>query len=87
MGMPFRNPRIGILGSAHYGSGQVQGLDNIDLETKKEGTNPYSTRILVNSCPVAYIKSGKGAPREHNLIDIEYHRQAILDIQDRLDID
>jgi hypothetical protein len=59
---------------------------------KKEGSNPYSTRILVISCPVAYIKLGKGAPREisktsHNLIDIEYHRQAILDIQDRLDID
>jgi hypothetical protein len=37
---------------------------NIDLETKKEGSNPYSTRILVNSSPVAYIKPGRGAPRE-----------------------
>jgi hypothetical protein len=36
----------------------------IDLETKKEGSNPYSTRKLVNSCPVAYIKPGRGAPRE-----------------------
>jgi hypothetical protein len=48
---------------------------------KKEGSNPYSTRILVNLSPVAYIKPGKGAPRElNNLIDIEYHRQAILEI-------
>jgi hypothetical protein len=54
---------------------------------KKEGSNPYSTRTLVNLSPVAYIKPGKGAPREDNLIDIEYHRQAILEIQDRLDID
>jgi hypothetical protein len=35
----------------------------IDLETKKEGSNPYSTRTLVNSSPVAYIKPGMGAPR------------------------
>jgi hypothetical protein len=50
----------------------------INLETKKEGSNPYSTRKLVNSCPVVYIKPGRGAPRgisDHNsryLIDIEY---------------
>jgi hypothetical protein len=37
---------------------------NIDLETKQEGSNPYSTRTLVNLSPVAYIKPGKGAPRE-----------------------
>jgi hypothetical protein len=45
----------------------------IDLETKKKGSNPYSTRTLVNSSPVAYIKSGRGAPREitYNL-DIRY---------------
>jgi hypothetical protein len=36
----------------------------IDLETKKEGSNPYSTRTLVNPSPVAYIKPGRGAPRE-----------------------
>jgi hypothetical protein len=44
----------------------------IDLETKKEGFNPYSTRKLVNSCPVAYIKPGRGAPRgiTYNIIDI-----------------
>jgi hypothetical protein len=35
----------------------------IDLETKKGNSNPYSTRILINSCPVAYIKPGRGAPR------------------------
>jgi hypothetical protein len=36
----------------------------IDLETTKEGSNTYSTRTLINSCPVAYIKPGRGAPRE-----------------------
>jgi hypothetical protein len=35
----------------------------IDLETKKEGSNPYSTRTLVNSSPVSYIKPGRGTPR------------------------
>jgi hypothetical protein len=35
----------------------------IDLETKKEGSNRYSTRTLINLSPVAYIKSGRGAPR------------------------
>jgi hypothetical protein len=46
----------------------------IDLETKKEGSNPYSTRTLINSCPVAYIKPGRGAPREktYNIIDTQY---------------
>jgi hypothetical protein len=62
MDMPFGYPRISIPGPAHYGSGQVQRLED-DLETKKEGSNPYSTRIVVNSCPVAYIKPGRGAPR------------------------
>jgi hypothetical protein len=57
----------------------------IDLETKKKGSNPYSTRTLVNLSMVAYIKPGRGAPRDNSshLIDIEYHRQAILEIQDR----
>jgi hypothetical protein len=61
----------------------------IDLETRKEGSNPYSTRTLINFSPVAYIKPGRGAPRgtSYNLIDIEYHRHTILEIQDRLDID
>jgi hypothetical protein len=36
----------------------------IDLEMKKEGSNPYSTRTLVNSSLVAYIKPGRGALRE-----------------------
>jgi hypothetical protein len=35
----------------------------IDLETKKEGSNPYSTRTLVKPSLVAYIKLGKGVPR------------------------
>jgi hypothetical protein len=52
----------------------------IDLETKKEGSNPYFTRILVKPSLVAYIKPGRGAPREIS------HRQAILEIQDMLDI-
>jgi hypothetical protein len=45
-----------------------------DLETKKEGSNPYSTRTLVNSCPVAYIKPGRGAPRgtSYNITDTQY---------------
>jgi hypothetical protein len=43
----------------------------IDLKTKKEGSNPYSTRTLVKLSLVAYIKPGRGAPRD------------ILDIRDR----
>jgi hypothetical protein len=35
----------------------------IDLQTKKEDSNPYSTKTLVNSCPVTYIKPGRGVPR------------------------
>jgi hypothetical protein len=35
----------------------------IDLEMKKEGSNPYSTRTLVNPSLVEYIKPGRGAPR------------------------
>jgi hypothetical protein len=52
----------------------------IDLETKKESSNTYSTRTLVNLSLVAYIKPGWGASREttYNL-DIER--------QDRLEID
>jgi hypothetical protein len=46
MDMPFGYPRISIPGSAHYGGGLEQGLED-DLETKKEGSNPYSTRTLV----------------------------------------
>jgi hypothetical protein len=44
----------------------------IDLETKKGGSNPYSTRILVKPSLVAYIKPGRGIPRgtTYNL-DIE----------------
>jgi hypothetical protein len=61
--MSFGYPRISIPGLAHYGGGLEQGLKD-DLETKKEGSNPYSTRILVNLSPVAYITPGRGAPRE-----------------------
>jgi hypothetical protein len=72
MGMPFRYPQISIPGSAHYEMDQNKD-SKIDLETKKEGSNPYSTRTLVNSSPVVYIKPGRGAPREttYNL-DIRY---------------
>jgi hypothetical protein len=45
----------------------------IDLETKKEGSNLYLTRTLVNSSLVAYIKPGRGV-LERYLIDIENHR-------------
>jgi hypothetical protein len=53
---------------------------NINLETKKEGSNPYSTRTLVNLSLVAYIKPGRGAPR-----GISYHNIDI--VRYRLDID
>jgi hypothetical protein len=36
----------------------------VDLETKKEGSNLYSTSTLVNPSLVAYIKPVRGAPRE-----------------------
>jgi hypothetical protein len=35
----------------------------IDLKMKKGKSNPYLTRTLVNSCPVAYVKPGRGTPR------------------------
>jgi hypothetical protein len=35
----------------------------IDLETKKEGSNPYSTRTLVKPSLIAYIKPGRDDPR------------------------
>jgi hypothetical protein len=52
----------------------------IDLETKKEGSNTYSTRTLVKPSLVAYIKPGRDAPR--NITQDISHS-----IQDRLDID
>jgi hypothetical protein len=55
----------------------------IDLETKKEDSNPYSTTTLVNLSLVAYIKAGKGAPRGKT--EIRLH--AILERQDKLEID
>jgi hypothetical protein len=57
----------------------------IDLGTKKEGSNTYSTRTLVNLSLVAYIKPGRGAPRgtsdnSRYLIDNKtHHRLQILD--------
>jgi hypothetical protein len=56
----------------------------IDLETKKEGSNLYSTRTLVNLSLVAYIKPGRGAPRG-TTYNIRLH--AILERQDRLERD
>jgi hypothetical protein len=55
----------------------------IDLETKKEGSNIYSTRILIKPSLVAYIKSGRGTPRgtTKHIIDI------LQTIDLRLDID
>jgi hypothetical protein len=46
-GMPVGYPRISIPGPAHYGGGLEQGLED-DFEAKKEGSNLYSTRTLVN---------------------------------------
>jgi hypothetical protein len=45
-----------------YRAWPIKEVENYK-DSKKEGSNPYSTRILVNSCPVAYIKPGRGAPR------------------------
>jgi hypothetical protein len=50
----------------------------IDLEMKKEGSNLYSTRTLVNSSLVAYIKPGRDAPRETTYNET-HHRLQILD--------
>jgi hypothetical protein len=88
MDMPFGYPRISILGSAHYGSGQAQGLGD-DLETKKEGSNPYSTRTLVNSSPVAYIKPGRDAPRGTSKHNLQHNILQTIDfrLDNRLDID
>jgi hypothetical protein len=67
MDMPYGYPRISIPGLAHDRGGQVQGLED-DLETKKEGFNSYSTRTLVKPSLVAYIKPGRGTPRETSYI-------------------
>jgi hypothetical protein len=67
VGMPFGYPQISIPDSVHYGGGPAQGLDKIDyidLEMKKGNCNMYSTRTLVNPNLVAYIKPGRGTPRE-----------------------
>jgi hypothetical protein len=58
----------------------------IDLDTKKQGSNTYLTRILINPSPVAYIKPGRGAPREISY-KLQHHRHTILEIQDRLERD
>jgi hypothetical protein len=46
MDMPFGYPWISIPGPAQYGGGLAEGLED-DLKTKKEGSNPYSTRTLI----------------------------------------
>jgi hypothetical protein len=49
------------------------------LEAKKKGSNPYSTRTLVNLSLVAYIKPDRGAPRgtTYNIIDTQDKRYKI----------
>jgi hypothetical protein len=60
---------------------------NIDLETKKKGSNPYLTRILINLSLVAYIKPGRDAPRgTSNNLQLRSHISS-HSIQDRLDRD
>jgi hypothetical protein len=76
MDMPFGYPRISIPGLTHHRGGQDKD-SKVDLETKKEGSNPYSTRTLVKPSMVAYIKPGRDAPREisqttYNIIDTQY---------------
>jgi hypothetical protein len=46
----------------------------IDLETKKEGSNPYSTRTLVKPSLVAYIKPGRAPLEGHQISEIEHTR-------------
>jgi hypothetical protein len=62
MGMPFRYHRL------VYRVWHIMEVDKykdlkIDLKMKKGKSNPYLTRTLVNSCPVAYVKPGRGTPR------------------------
>jgi hypothetical protein len=64
--MPFGYPQISIPGPAHYGDGPAQGLNKIDLETKKDNSNMYLTRILVNPSLVAYLKPSRGTPRDNS---------------------
>jgi hypothetical protein len=44
----------------------------VDLEMKKEGSNPYSSRTLVKPSVVAYINHGRGTPRGTSYIE---HRE------------
>jgi hypothetical protein len=44
----------------------------IDVETKKEKSNTYSTRTLVKPSLIAYIKPGRGVPRGDHNLDIRY---------------
>jgi hypothetical protein len=61
VGMPFGYSRISIPGPAHYGGGLAQGLED-DLEMKKEGSSPYSTRTLVKPLPGCIYKARQGRP-------------------------
>jgi hypothetical protein len=56
----------------------------IDLEIKKGSSNTYSTRTLVKPSLVAYIKPGRGAPRERSHRHLKIRLHAILEKQDRL---
>jgi hypothetical protein len=62
MDMPFGYSRISIRVRPIEEVDKYKDL-KIDLETKKEGSNPYLTRTLVKPSLVAYIKPGRGAPR------------------------
>jgi hypothetical protein len=73
IGMPFGYPRI------RYRVWPIMKMDynkdsRIDLETKKKGSNPYSTRTLVKPSLVAYIKPGRDDPRG-TTYNIEHHRE------------
>jgi hypothetical protein len=65
VGITLRIPDIAIPG-ADYQDGPAEGLDkldprvNIDSDYKKEDSNLYYTRTLVNPSLVAYIKPGRG---------------------------
>jgi hypothetical protein len=71
MGIPFRVPIITIPiwpiieVDRHKDSIRLNPHDYINLETKKGNSNMYLTRRLVNLCLVAYIKPGRGTPREN----------------------
>jgi hypothetical protein len=66
MGIPFRIPIIRLIMEVnlHKDSTRLNPHDYIDLETKKGNSNMYSTKTLVNSSLIAYIKPDRGTPRQ-----------------------